>query len=275
MSIPAEVDQFLSYLQIRKSPQTVRAYRVNLADFFSFTGLSPGEVSPSHINQWINSLGHQSRRTLTRKLSALSSFFTYLERNQLIQHNPARDVERLKVSRRSPDFLTIYEIQHIRRNYSSETVPLFEFLLSSGVRESELCSLNWEKVNLAEGTALVTGKGDKQRQVLFSALAASHLQASQQQFGPVFIARGKRINPGQVRYRINKLGKLIGRRVYPHLLRHTCATLLLEQGATLAEVQQLLGHESISSTGLYVHPTTAFRGKYRLIWESVDKIIEL
>jgi len=254
------IDQFLSYLRLRKSPHTVTSYGTDLRQFLSFTNKSVEEISTSDIDTWFLTLSHLKKTSLSRKRATLRVFFLYLKKQRLRPDNPMEDVEGFKPVRKRPDFLTIHEIRHIRRMSPS---PIFEFLLSTGCRESELCGLTWDKVDLEGRKALVLGKGGKEREVLFSPLAASLMGNGIS--GPVFVSKGKSYKPFKVWYEVSKLSELIGRRVYPHLLRHTFATLMLEGGASLAEVQVLLGHEDIGTTGLYVHPTAALKERYDAI----------
>lgn len=257
------VENFLANVRLRGSEHTVSAYESDLQQFQEFMGKLAENATSRDIESWLLSLSKQKRSTLSRKRACLRSFYKYTRRQGIRPDNPADDIDTFRIPKRRPNFLTIHEIRHIRRMSPS---PIFEFLISSGVRESELCSLTWDKVNMEKRVARVIGKGNKEREVLFSVLAAESMGNGIS--GPVFLtSRGRPYNEFKVWYEIQKLGTLIGRRVYPHLLRHTFATHLLEAGAQITEVQALLGHEDIATTGVYVHPTTSIREHY-------DKAIE-
>ena len=256
----SSLDSFARHLQLRKSPHTVRAYTSDLRQFLDWCSAQGIEQAASRdIGHFLLSLSHLNRSSLARKLAALSTYYTYLKGEGLVSANPVLEVERFKLEKRLPDYLTLEQVRRIRQACPPNISPLFEFLLSSGVRESEACALNWEKVDLENRMARVLGKGGKEREVLFSPLAARLLQLGD---GPVFAARGRRLNSSQIYYRIHKLGNLIGRDIYPHLLRHTLATHLLASGMSLAEVSALLGHEDIRTTAIYTHPTGRLRQGY-------------
>ena len=268
-----QIQNFLNYISKRKAQNTISAYGIDLKQFSRYLGdIEIEEASPRQIDSFLVGLD-LSKASLTRKLSCLRSFYNYLKKQGIKQDNPANEVEPFKVPKRKPDYLERGEILKLRSALSRDMLPMFEFFLSTGVRESELCSLNTRQVNLEDRTARVIGKGSVERIVLFSTycqeVLRNYLQFRKDNNESLFAnKKGGRLTPNTVYQRIRRLGdKVLGRRIYPHLLRHTFATYLLDGGATLAEVQQLLGHTLISTTSIYVHPTAAIKERY-------DKAIE-
>lgn len=243
------------------------AYRIDLLQFTRYIGDTDlGAVTPGMIDAFLGSL-HLSRASLQRKLAAISSFFTYLKKRDIMSANPADEVESFKLPRRKPDYLSREEISVLRNASSSLLVAtLFEFLLSTGIRRSEACSLNRRQLDLENRQARVTGKGSKERIVMFSEYCASLLEAylRTHRHEAVFAnEKGtRRLSIPMLYYRIQKLSKAVGRNIYPHLCRHSFATHLLEGGLSIAEVQELMGHGSITATAVYVHPTAVMQKRY-------------
>jgi len=267
------VQRFLNYISIRKAENTVQAYRTDLVQFLRYLGDTEIEVaSTRQIDSFLINLG-LSKASLKRKLSTLRTFYEYLRRQGIRNDNPAWEVEAFKIPKRRPDYLDRHEILALRSTCPLDMLPMLEFLLSSGVREAEICSLNIRDADLEDRTAKVIGKGSVERTVLFSnycrEILKNYLHFRVDKDEALFVNRkGRRLTPNTIYQRIRRLGdKVLRRRIYPHLLRHTFATYLLDGGATLAEVQQLLGHAHISTTSVYVHPTAAIKERY-------DKAIE-
>ena len=265
------VEKFLDYSAIRKSRNTVIAYKQDLSQFLRYLDCDILETIPNQVDSFLIGL-HLSRTSLSRKLATITTFFDYLIKQEILQNNPARKVERFRLPKRKPDFLSISELS-IMRNSSINTSVLVEFLLSTGVRVSEASSLNIRNVDFTKREARVIGKGNKERIVKFSKACLNILQAylsmRSDSNEALFISnKGKRLTRSGIYYRIRKVGKGV-RRTYPHLLRHTFATYLLDGGATLSEVQQLLGHEDMKTTSVYIHPTAALGERYD---EAIDKI---
>ena len=266
------VDEFLRYCELRRSENTISAYRIDLTQFSTYIkgrGLILLTATHKDINDFLLSLG-EKKSSLTRKLACISVFYKYLIKEGYTENNPAKLVEKFKIPKRKPDYLSQNEIRHLRLAclHNPWLLTLFEFMLTSGVRVSELCDLDVRHVNLENRQAIVTGKGDKQRAVIFSLGCAALLRdylASRQDTNPsLFISRkGKRLKRLSIYYQVRKLGeKFLGRRIHPHILRHTFATYLLDGGVNLIEVQRLLGHEDLTTTAIYVHPTPALMEHY-------------
>lgn len=274
--------QFLNYLEGGRgaSPHTIRNYTGDLKDFFGFlNGKSLGEVDPLVIRGFLahlKSRGH-SKATLSRKLAALRSFFKYLARENHLRSNPVLGISSPKREKKLPLFLDLSEVTSLIEAPSAETWEgkrdrsILETLYSSGVRVSELVGLNRGDVDLLSNLLKIRGKGKKERIVPIGekALRAlrDYLEAIPQSLnkkndgsqGSLFLNRsGNRLTDRSVRRLIVKYSRRVALKsgISPHTLRHTFATHLLDRGADLRSVQELLGHANLSTTQIYTHVTT-------------------
>ncbi len=284
------IEQFIEYLsnQKRYSLHTIRNYQIDLRQFSEFVTLrearSEGENSNAGITMidsqviraYLGSLYGQFRRsTIARKLSAVRSFFLFLERKGLTKWNPAADIATPKLEKYMPTYLLVDEVFRLLERPEKEKplglrdLAILEVLYSCGFRVSELEALTMSSIDFDERLVRVIGKGDKERIVPIGrqALQAvrNYLEATQY-LRPrnVYISRDE---PLFINFRGGALsGRSIGRiikkyaiesgltaDVSPHSMRHTFATHLLDGGADLRAVQELLGHESLSTTQKYTH----------------------
>ena len=214
--------------------------------------------------------------TISGKLSAVRSFFSYLKREEMIRANPVATISSPKLDKRLPAFLTQEEVERLLKN-PDITKPqglrdraLLELLYASGLRVSELVSLRLDQINTETREIRVIGKGSKERMVMMGLPAARALREYLNRGRPlllqnkaseaVFVNRsGRRIPARRIQKILNATAKKAGfsKRIYPHLLRHTFATHLLDHDADLRVVQELLGHESPQTTQIYTHITQA------------------
>jgi len=281
------IHQFIHYLLDEKnaSPHTCRNYLRDLEQFEAFlkssgTALSPqGEVVIDRVDRlvirkYLSFLHRKNRKSsIARKLSALRSFLKYLVREQIISSNPAKPVSTPKVEKLLPTVLTVDEafrlVESALRFTKSKEMELrdralLELLYSSGVRVSELVGLNRNRVDLELGIVKVMGKGRKERIVPVGTKAIEVLIAYLESRGivedesPLFLnSRGGRLTSRSVARVVKKQARDSGifRKISPHSLRHTFATHLLDAGADLREIQEMLGHVSLSTTQRYTHLT--------------------
>ena len=273
-------NKYINYLEAEKnaSPYTVRNYTNDLLDFFDFLRAkkitSLKEVDRHTLRGYLSHLVEQgfAKPSIARKLSAIRSFYRYLLREEIISASPAATTSSPKLDRRLPSFLTVEETVQLLEAPDLSKPPgqrdraLLELLYASGLRVSELVSLNLEQINLDTNEIRVWGKGSKERMVLIGEPAAKALSVylnqgrpqllSKKKSNALFINRyGGRLPARRIQKILEQYARLINvdKRIYPHLLRHTFATHLLDGGADLRVVQELLGHAQLSSTQIYTH----------------------
>ncbi len=282
----------MKYLEVERnaSPYTVRNYTTDLLGFFQFLkakGIdSLKEVDRHTLRDYLSHLMEKGfvKASIARKLSAIRSFYRYLQREEIISTSPVATTSSPKLDKRLPSFLSIEEMNRLLEAPDLSTPQglrdraLLELLYASGLRVSELVSLNLEGVNLDTNEIRVWGKGAKERMVLMGQPAARTLTAYLNQGRPELLGKkrsnalllnryGKRLIERRVQRILEKYTNIagIGKRVYPHMLRHTFATHLLDGGADLRVVQELLGHASLSSTQIYTHVSKSQAKKVYLL----------
>ncbi len=275
-------DNYIHYLQAERnaSPYTIRNYTTDLLGFFQFLRTreidSLDEIDKHVLRDYLSHLMEQGlvKASIARKLSAIRSFYRYLLRERIIPTSPLATTSSPKLDKRLPSFLTQEEVKQLLEAPDLSTPQgqrdraLMELLYASGLRVSELVNINLEQVNLDSCEIRVWGKGSKERVVLMGKPAANALQTYLSQGRPKLIGNkrisalflnryGGRVTERRVQRILEKYASLvdIGKRVHPHMLRHTFATHLLDGGADLRVVQELLGHANLSSTQIYTHVT--------------------
>jgi len=276
------LNRYVSYLEAEKnaSPYTVRNYSTYLLEFFNFIrekGVSSLEEVDRHtLRDYLFRLTEKglNKRSLALKLSAIRSFYRYLMREEILSSNPLEGVSSPKLDKRLPSFLSIEEVIRLLDAPDLATPQglrdraLMELIYASGLRVSEVTGLNLEQVDFDSREIRVWGKGSKERVVLMGKPAVNALTSylnegrvkllGEKKSGALFITqKGERLIERRVQKIIEEYAKRagIGKRVFPHMLRHTFATHLLDGGADLRVVQELLGHSSLSSTQIYTHVT--------------------
>jgi integrase/recombinase XerC len=277
------IDKFLMYLEEDRgfSVHTRRAYHSDLTQFLHFleerlgtSAVSVQKIDHYHIRTFLSSI-HESRKksSVGRKLATLRSFFRFLVKTERLEQSPADLIFGPKQERPIPVFLPVDEVFALLDSPQTTTVlglrnqAILEMLYSTGLRVGELTSLNRRDVDFAGGLIRVMGKGKKERIVPVGSKALKSLKAyfdSRQELSgqtglslpnpPLFLNfRGGRLTARSVARLMNHYVVLCGilKRVSPHSLRHTFATHLLDAGADLRAVQELLGHVSLSTTQKY------------------------
>ncbi len=272
--------RYIAYLQAEKnvSAYTVRNYTNDLQEFFQFAsdqGLDTlRKVDKQTLRTYLAYLMEQkyAKSSIARRLSAIRSFYRYLMRDELITVNPAATTVSPRLDKRLPVFLTVEEAKRLveapdlSSPQGQRDRALMELLYASGLRVSELVNMNVEQINLATNEIRVWGKGAKERVVLIGGPASQALNnyindgrkilLGGKKNNALFVNRyGKRILVRRAQKIISKYARVINKHVHPHTLRHTFATHLLDGGADLKVVQELLGHADLSSTQIYTHVT--------------------
>jgi len=276
----AVFSRYVSYLELERdaSPYTVRNYTTDLLGFIQFIkekGIeSLKEVDKHVLRDYLSHLmqGGIVKASMARKLSAIRSFYRFLVREEMLLVNPLQNTSSPKLDKRLPSFLTQDEVIRLLDTPDTTTPQgqrdraLLELLYASGPRVSELVGLDLRQVNLDSREIRVWGKGNKERVVLMGELAAEALTTYLEESRPkllgekrtnaLFLNRyGQRLTERSVQITLQETAHRagIGKRVHPHMLRHTFATHLLDGGADLRVVQELLGHASLTSTQIYTH----------------------
>ena len=260
----------------RLSENTVDAYMRDFDDFMQyvqhFFTVTPEDVTPEIISKYMARLYDKEKlsgKSQARKLSGLKSFYNYLLVNEKIDQLPTDGVETPRHERTLPDVLTVAEVDAIISTFDMTTVKgcrdnaIVEVLYSTGLRVSELITLRIDNLFFGEGYIRVIGKGDKQRIVPVGSAARDKIQLYMELRRPkrpseatLFLNnRGEPLTRVMVFTIIKQAAMLAGidKSISPHTLRHSYATHLLEGGANIRQVQELLGHESISTTEVYTH----------------------
>lgn len=273
------LDSYDAYLLLERgmSDNTRAAYRSDvekLVCYLADGATTLGDVTLDTLHNFaadLHDLGI-SPRSQARIVSGVKSFFKFLKNQQFIEHNPARMLENPQVGLHLPEVLTVAEIDAMLDAIDLTTPEgqrnraIVETLYSCGLRVSELVNLEIGKVFVDEGYVIVTGKGSKERVVPISESALREISTWMDDRADIDIKpgeeqmlfvsrRGKRLTRVMIFYIIKRLAELAGIRkeISPHTLRHSFATHLLEGGANLRAIQQMLGHESIATTELYLH----------------------
>lgn len=274
------LELFLSYLRLEKnaSEYTIRNYEVAILGFYEIIS-DLGILSLKNVDRQVwraySSIlkDHDyAKSSIACKQSAIRSFYKYLNREEILRANPLKKLPSPKLDRYLPSFLTVDEAKTLIESpdltepYGQRDRALLELLYASGLRVSELVNVNMEQINLATNEIRVWGKGAKERVVLMGKPAARALEKYIQdgrttllggkKNNALFVNRyGKRLPARRVQKILEKYSRVIDKKVHPHMLRHTFATHLLDGGADLKVVQELLGHADLSSTQIYTHVT--------------------
>jgi integrase/recombinase XerD len=276
---PSILRQYLAYLRVEKGlrPLTCEAYERDLTLFAEYLEgthalpVSAGQAQVAGFLEHMQKHGVQSR-SIARKLSCLRGFYKWLLLDKRIGHDPTVNLESPASWKVLPKALAQSEVEQMMERAGTEADhpqadavalrdrAIIELLYAGGVRVSELTGLGVEDLSLAEGRMLVRGKGDKERIVPLGRAAVEALSAYLRQGRPSLATRPRESRlflstrgTGLTRQWVWHLVKQLDRRASPHVMRHSCATHMVENGADLRTVQTLLGHADISTTQVYTH----------------------
>lgn len=268
---------YRTHMRLEKhlSDNTIESYMRDLAQFAHYIlrmyDVPPKKVEPEMISNYMSRLYELGREksSQARALSGIKSFFNYLLLEEIIDSSPAELIEAPKSSRPLPDTLSTEEIDRLIGSIEDSTTKglrdraILEVLYSCGLRVSELCDLKLGDLFFGEGYIRVIGKGDKQRLVPMSSIARSRIQLymdvrskERRKEEILFLNnRGKKLTRVMIFTIIKQAAQRAGieKKISPHTFRHSFATHLLEGGANIRQVQELLGHENILTTEIYTH----------------------
>ncbi len=281
MDFSTAKQRFLDYYRLVKnsSEHTLRNYRLDLEGFQKFSSLPLVEVDKRFIRSYLAELKEKeaSKRTLLRRLSALRSFFRYLTKEKILTSNPMDEIERPKLDKTIPTFLSYEQVERLFSMPETEDYLGFrdrcimELFYSSGLRVSELVGLNRADFNEESFSLKVMGKGKKQRVVPITKSATTWIRSyldhgertlSQVDDKALFLNRwGKRLSVRSVDRKFEKYLRASGLsgKITPHTIRHTIATHWLEKGMDLKTIQTLLGHNSLATTTIYTQVSTRLK----------------
>ena len=269
------VTNFLTHLKIRDySPYTIKSYETDLTEFKNFLDAqgikNVNEIKRIHIRAFMGELltSDFDNRSVARKLSAIKSFFKYLRRRKILSKDPSVSVKSPKIGRKMPSFLSeeqvknMFERFNIKTKIDTRNIAILELLYGTGIRASELTGLDLSDINFSSSIVKVFGKRKKERILPLSNTVIvrlkKYLDIRGKDEGALFLSKtGKRLSTRDLQRIIHKLiaGVADLHRMSPHTLRHSFASHLLSRGADLRAVQELLGHESLSTTQIYTHLT--------------------
>lgn len=273
-NISQHISDYITYLEIERglSKNTLLAYENDLVAFFNYLQTTQIDVELNEIKRrdFSNYTKFLARNeinpaTITRKIASIKGFFKYLCFKRDIKTNPAMSIPSPKLPKRLPKVLTTNEIENILKEGLNEFEnAVFELLYSAGIRVSELVDLEMKNVDFKQKIIKVFGKGSKERiipinqkciRILNIYLKKRELIALKFDSSQYFFlnSKGKKVSRQRIYSIIRKQGEKINKKISPHTIRHSFATHLLENGADLRVVQELLGHSSIVTTQLYTH----------------------
>ncbi|MDG1275728.1 MAG: tyrosine-type recombinase/integrase [Algoriphagus sp.] len=276
------IDSFINYLAFEKkaSAHTVTAYRHDLEQFqefvtISFEKQSIEDVGHAEIRAWVIDLVDEGRSstTVNRKIATLRSFYKFLLRSRLIKKDPTYKLKSLKNPKKLPEFVQESAIESVLEEAVYEATfegqrdkMIMEFLYQTGVRLSELIGLKWSDLNLIEGSVRVLGKRKKERIIPITSALKRNILSYQKVFEERFLKanqsdyfivsnQGKQSYPMLIYRTVKQYLDLFAQTSSrsPHILRHTFATHLLNKGADLNAVKDLLGHANLAATQVYTH----------------------
>lgn len=266
--------EYLEFLEVERglAQNTLEAYNRDMIQFFDFIEAQNvsdiNQIKRIHINLYLKFLkeNNLAPTSLSRKIASLKGFFSWLNSMQKLNYNPTLSIEQPKLSQKLPKVLSSEEVSTILKSkLSKRDKAIIEVIYAAGLRVSELCGLKMTNIDLSSRFVRCVGKGSKERIIPIGNMAVKAvksylkerdyiLKKNQIQTPFIFLREnGKQITRSDVYLIVKNLGKLINKEITPHVLRHSFATHLLENGADLRVVQELLGHSDVSTTQLYTH----------------------
>lgn len=281
-ALDEQVDRFLNYLKVVKnaSEHTVRNYANDLHVLCKFLhdATALHEISKRHLRDFLADLSEQNlaRRTIVRRLSAIRSFFAFLQKEKIIENNPMNEIQSPKIERKIPQALSYEQVQNLFSQPDISDVmgfrdrAILELFYSSGLRVSELVALERSDFDFDKLEMRLQGKGRKIRVVPITKNAADwvlgylHHPDYKSKSEALFLNRfGTRLTTRSVDRLFEKYLKLSGlaAHITPHIIRHTIATHWLENGMDLKTIQLILGHHSLATTTIYTHVSSRLKQK--------------
>lgn len=285
------ISDYLNYLEVERalSPNTIEAYRRDIFAFFEYALKTYNienieDIRRTHLSAYNRFLAQNgiSPSSIVRKTASIKGFFRYLCLNDELKKNPALALSAPKIAKKLPKVISVKEIEKLLATHLNiMQKALFELFYATGLRVSELVNLEIKNTNLKSGMIKTLGKGSKERIVPIGTKAKAALKNYFKEREIILLKNGRenekyvflkpdgtKISRQYVYKFIHTLGKKIEKDISPHTIRHSFATHLLERGADLRVVQELLGHSSIVTTQLYTHIS---KNRLREVYFSINK----
>lgn len=268
-----DIESYIDYLKYERklSDNTLDSYEENLIMFDNYLNKCTSSITTDNIRDFLVTLNNKSDRTRAHYITVLNNYFTFLTSEKIIKNNPCEEISQPKLSKKLPNYLTVEEIDNLldidlNSPLDFRNKAMLELLYASGLRISELLNLKLNDVSFDEDILKVVGKGDKQRIVPIGDIALEYLKLYIDDYRNLilrnknseylFINNNGNQMTRQGFFKILKKQcdlKGIKKEVSPHTLRHSFASHLLNNGADLRTIQELLGHSDISTTQVYTH----------------------
>ena len=265
------VEDYLLFLKTEKKlgDNTINSYMLDLEDFFKTFNGSIESCTKKDILDYISSINGLEVSTVNRHISSLKSFFNYLVDESIIKVSPMEEVSSLKKAKKLPKYLSISEVNKLlniplNSEFDYRNKAMLELMYATGLRVSELVSIEYSNIDFENSIIRINGKGKKERIIPLGEVASYYLKVylndyrskllKRNTYNQVFLNNhGKPITRQGFNYILENIRELTGitKEITPHVLRHSFATHLLEGGADIRSIQEMLGHENISTTNIY------------------------
>ncbi len=270
-----EFKKYLKYIKIY-SEKTINSYMYDLKDYQIFltkNNISINEDKKDIVSKYLNYLNEKkiSKRSISRHLSTIRTYYEYLKKEHIIENNIFKDVKNPKIDRKIPSFINHQEMSIIINSCKDKGIGLrdhliIELLYATGLRVGELVNIKLKNIDFSSQSIKVVGKGDKERYVFYNNTTnkilhkylkdRNNIQSKNNEY-LLLNDKGNKISEAKVRQIIKNILIKTGikSKITPHTFRHTFATDLLNEGADLVNVKELLGHSSLNTTSIYTHIT--------------------
>ena len=265
------LDNYIIFLKTEKKlgENTINSYILDLEDFFKTFNEDITKCTKKDILSYISTINGLESTTINRHISSLKSFFNYLIDESIIKDNPMEEIPSLKKTRKLPKYLSIEEVDKLlniplNNEFDYRNKAMLELIYATGLRVSELVTIEYSNIDFENSLIRITGKGKKERIVPLGESASLYLKIylndyrnkllKRNTYNQVFLNNhGKPITRQGFNYILENIRVLTGieKEITPHVLRHSFATHLLEGGADIRSIQEMLGHENISTTNIY------------------------
>lgn len=277
-----ELNEFINYLRVEKrlSNNTISSYKLDIDKFYNFFGGNISTLNENNISKYIKYLNKNNKPTsINRNITSLKQYFKFLVKNNFFEKNIIKNFHSLKTPKKLPRYLTIDEVNKLlniklKTDFDFRNKAMLELMYSSGLRVSELLNLEINSIDINNCIVRTMTKGKKERIIPIGDIALKHLVIYINEHRNNLLIKKSKLtnilflnNHGKIitRSGFNKILRIIKQKqeidkyISPHVLRHSFATHLIENGADIRTVQELLGHENIETTEIYTHISNNYK----------------